>query len=157
MVQLRVIGPDDWADWRRIRLRALAESPAAFGSTLAREQGYDESEWRDRADGSVLVYDDGVPVAMGAGFADDRPGHLMVVAMWTEPARRGEGLGGLVLDAVVAGALERGLVPHLFVMEANPEVGRLYRRHGFVASGLVEEHGGRPAAELVYGQGQAEP
>ncbi len=158
MVELRTIGSDDWQDWRSIRLRALAESPAAFGSDLTREQAFTERDWRDRAGGgSVLAYDDGVPVSMGAGFADERPGFLMVVAMWTEPARRGEGLGGRVLDAVVAMAQERGLTAHLFLMQANPEAARLYERHGFVRSGLVEEHGGRLAEQLVHARGQAEP
>ncbi|MEP6816876.1 MAG: hypothetical protein ABI873_15140, partial [Marmoricola sp.] len=67
------------------------------------------------------------------------------------PGRRS---GGMVLDQVVAEARERDLLPHLFVMRANPEAGRLYERHGFVRSGLVEEHGGREAEQLVH---HAEP
>ena len=51
-----MLGPDDWQDWRSIRLRALAESPAAFGSDLAREEAHTEDVWRERAgSGSVLV------------------------------------------------------------------------------------------------------
>ncbi len=151
MVELRRIGPDDWQDWRSIRLRALAESPAAFGSNLAREQGFAESTWRERTEGSVLVYDAGVPVSMGAGWQEeDREGFTMVVAMWTEPSRRGEGLGGRVLDELVRMAQAEGLTAHLFLMQENPEAGRLYERHGFVRSGLVEEHGGRLAEQLVH-------
>lgn len=137
---------------RHLRLRALADAPSAFGSALAREQAYTEAEWREWTHDCVLLYADGVPVAMGAGF-ENEPGYLMVVAMWTESARRGQGLGGRVLDEVVALARSRGLVPHLFVMRANPEAGRLYERHGFVRSGLVEDHGGREAEQLVYGAG----
>jgi len=40
------------------------------------------------------------------------------------------------------------------VMLENPEAARLYERHGFVRSGLIEEHGGRLAEQLVF---QAEP
>jgi GNAT superfamily N-acetyltransferase len=153
-VELCRIGPGDWRDWRRIRLRALAEAPAAFGSTLAREREFTESDWRQRiGSGVVLLYDAGVPVAMGAGF-ENEPGHLMVVAMWTEPHRRGEGLGGRVLEEIVSIAHSRGLVPHLFAMRANPDAARLYERHGFVRSGLVEDHGGREAEQLVR---QADP
>ena len=47
-----------------------------------------------------------------------------------------------------------GLRAHLFVMLENPEAARLYERHGFVRSGLIEEHGGRLAEQLVF---QAEP
>ncbi|MBZ5203293.1 GNAT family N-acetyltransferase, partial [Planomicrobium chinense] len=69
--------------------------------------------------------------------------------MWTDPAYRGRGLGGVVLEMVVEDARRRGLVPHLFVMQDNPSAARLYERHGFVRSGLVEEHGGRLAEQLV--------
>ncbi len=148
-----MIGPDDWRDWRSIRLRALAESPSAFGSTLAREQEFAEADWRERTSSSALVYDEGVPVAMGAGF-EDEPGQMMVVAMWTEPDCRGQGLGGRVLDAIVSLARSRHLVPHLFLMPGNGVAGRLYERHGFVRSGHVEDHGGREAEQLVF---QADP
>jgi len=154
MSDVRRLGPDDWEAFREIRLRSLADSPDAFGSTLERERAFTEDDWRERAcSGSVLVYDQGRPVAMGAGFAE-RPGFLMVVAMWTEPERRGEGLGGRVLDAIVDMARSLGLRAHLFVMLENPEAARLYERHGFARSGLIEEHGGRLAEQLVV---QAEP
>ncbi|MGI9156731.1 MAG: GNAT family N-acetyltransferase [Marmoricola sp.] len=153
MTELRMIGPDDWRDWRDIRLRALADAPSAFGSVLAREQDFTEADWRQRTSCSVLVYDEGVPVAMGAGF-ENEPGQLMVVAMWTEPDRRGQGLGGRVLDEIVSMARSLDVVPHLFVMRANPEAGRLYERHGFVRSGHLEDHGGREAEQLVF---QADP
>ncbi|MCW2757630.1 MAG: hypothetical protein JWO46_1376 [Nocardioidaceae bacterium] len=151
-LEVRALTADDWPVWRDLRLRALADSPSAFGSTLAREQGSAEADWRELLTGlSFAAYVDGVPAAIGAGFAhDDR--HVMVVAMWTDPDFRGRGAGGEILEAVVAAARERGLLPHLFVMQANPEAARLYERHGFVRTGLVEEHGGRLAEEL-----QADP
>lgn len=138
---------DDCRDWRDLRLRALADSPEAFGSSLAREQGFVETDWRDRTADSFVAYADGVPVAIGAGF--DEAGQLSVVAMWTAPDWRGRGIGGAVLDAIVALAAERGVSARLFVMRANPDAARLYERHGFRPSGLVEEHGGRLAEELV--------
>ncbi|RLV50094.1 GNAT family N-acetyltransferase [Nocardioides mangrovicus] len=143
-----MIGPEDWPHWRGIRLAALAGDPDAFGSTLAREQAYDEQRWRGFChEPATLVLDGDEPVAMGSGFADE-PGRLMVVAMWTRPERRGEGLGGRVLDAVTAWAVDQGLRPHLFAMLTNPDAERLYTRHGYVRTGLVEEHGGRLAAQL---------
>lgn len=73
-MEVRVLGAADWAVWRDIRLRSLQESPGAFGSTYAREQGFADQVWRDRlADpGSVcvLVDADGSPVGMGGGFVD---------------------------------------------------------------------------------------
>ena len=47
-IRARNITPDDWEDWRDIRLRCLLEDPDAFGSTYARESQFDASTWRAR-------------------------------------------------------------------------------------------------------------
>ena len=47
MSEVRRIGPDDWELFRDIRLRSLADSPDAFGSTLERERAFRHAELRD--------------------------------------------------------------------------------------------------------------
>ena len=153
-IEVRRLGPDDWRDWRDLRLSALAESPSAFGATFSQALGYAEEDWRRRTTNGVVAYDADQPVALGAGFPED--GRISVVSMWTDPRWRGQGIGGAVLDAVVAMGAERGLGARLFVMRANPDVARLYERRGFRRTGLVEEHGGRIAEEMVL-EPQAEP
>lgn len=141
----RVLTAEDWRTWRDLRLRSLAESPHAFGSTLEREQAFTDEDWRARvaawtdpdeevAGPAVLVAADGVPVGMGGGYRDD-PGLLHVVAMWTDPAWRGRGVGWLVLDTLRAWADERGLALHLDVEASNTGARRLYERYGFEATG----------------------
>jgi predicted GNAT family acetyltransferase len=82
----------------------------------------------------VLALSEGRPVALGSGF-EDPPGWCHVVAMWTDPAWRGHGLAGRVLDLVLAWAAEQGLPAHLDVAETNPVARRVYERHGFRATG----------------------
>lgn len=147
-IRARSITPDDWEDWRDIRLRSLLEDPDAFGSTYARESQFDESTWRARTDGisgpAMLAYADDKAVGMGAGWLYE-PGRLMVVAMWTEPAWRGQGVGRSLLDQVVGWARERALRPDLWVADANLAARRLYERYGFEPNGetapLREESG----------------
>src|SRR5205823_9801665 len=49
-VTVRRISDDEWELWRDVRLRALAEAPESFGSTLAYWQGDGDQElrWRSR-------------------------------------------------------------------------------------------------------------
>jgi GNAT superfamily N-acetyltransferase len=135
---VRVAEPDDWATWRDLRLRALQDSPSAFGSTYERERAFDEATWRERMRGhdgvSVLAWLDGTAVGMGGGF-QDLPGFLHVVAMWTDPARRGRGVGAAVLQTLEAWAAARELRLHLDVNVANPGARALYERCGYVATG----------------------
>ena len=90
-MSVRRLGPDDWEVFRDIRLRSLADSPDAFGSTLEREQAFDRGRLAAAASrGPVyVVLDDPRPVAVGGVFDDD--GVLHVWGMWTDPAHRGRG------------------------------------------------------------------
>lgn len=141
----RRIGPDDWEAWREIRLRSLAESPDAFGSTYDREIAFTEADWRERlAKGPrFLVVTDGVPVALGGGFP--LPHGFMVFGMWTDPAHRRRGHSWAVLDAVVGWARERDLPVELHVNLANPAARAAYEHYGFVATGELEPL--RPGSE----------
>lgn len=144
-VSARRAGPDDWETWRDLRLRSLAADPDAFGSTLAREQAFDEATWRSRASGlSVLGAFEGTPAALGGGF-EFRPGYVQVVAMWTDPAYRGLGLAAAVLDLVVRAARADGHRVVLEVARGNDAARAVYERYGFVATGESEPI--RPGAE----------
>ena len=46
---VRRIRADEALRLRAFRLRALADAPTAFGSTLAREEAFPESVWHERA------------------------------------------------------------------------------------------------------------
>ncbi len=83
MSEVRRLGPDDWATFREVRLRSLADSPDAFGSTLQREEAFTEDEWRQRVRGPVYAVLDPGPVAVGGLFEDD--GVFHVWGMWTDP------------------------------------------------------------------------
>jgi GNAT superfamily N-acetyltransferase len=140
------MGPDDWLEWREIRLRALTVDPDAFGSALEREQGWSEADWRrrlaDRHDRVARL--DGVAVATAGWFVRE-PGWGDVVAMWVDPAHRGQGLGRLLLDSTVADVRAAGLRVRLWVADGNP-ARAMYERAGFVATG--ERAPVRPGATL---------
>ena len=49
VIEAVVVTSDGWRLWRELRLAALAEAPAAFGSTLAEWSGAVDTEQRWRA------------------------------------------------------------------------------------------------------------
>jgi ribosomal protein S18 acetylase RimI-like enzyme len=137
-IAIRIVAEHEWERYRMIRLRALADAPTAFGSTLEGERSLPESLWRDRLrgpDGVVFVAHDGDEWAgiVGAFVSDDAPTTAHLVSMWVDPAFRRRGAGALLVDAVVAWTLDRGLDRvDLWVTETNVRAIRLYAGCGFV-------------------------
>ena len=130
---------------RGLRLRALADAPSAFGSSLAEEEAFTDVDWDarlGRADAAtfVAVADDGTPVGLCAGVADRAlPGTADLVGMWVAPEARRAGVGDVLVARVVAWAAAEGVeVLRLCVTEGNDGAERLYRRHGFVRTGCAE-------------------
>lgn len=137
-VEVREAGREDLPVWRDLRLRALRDSPDAFGSTYEREAGFTDEDWLERLTrpGSLplLAYVDGAPAGLG-GALEDPPGWWHVVSMWTEPAYRGRGAGTAVLARLVGAGVARGLRVHLDVETGNPGARAVYERAGFTGTG----------------------
>jgi GNAT superfamily N-acetyltransferase len=154
-VQVRRVGPPDWLTLRDVRLRALAESPWAFGSTLTGEAAEPEAFWHDWAedrfrDGVAATYlatEGPRAVGMAAGFpaaaeqaddgADGGAGPAaMLIGMWVDPSSRGRGAGRRLVDAVIEWARAQGAAQlRLWVTETNGAARALYERTGFVPTG----------------------
>jgi ribosomal protein S18 acetylase RimI-like enzyme len=145
MPRVDLIGEEDWAPFREIRLRSLLDSPEAFGSTYGEESSQTERAWRDWAAGrwrggvaAVFLAREGAgPVGTATGAAyDTEPGVAHVYAMWVAPGARGAGAGRALLDAVTGWARDRGcdrLV--LSVTESNAAARAFYEAFGFTETG----------------------
>ena len=144
MTELRRLAPDDWEILRDIRLRALEDSPDAFGSTLDRERDFPEKEWRRRLVRPVYaVLVDGRPVAMAGAFTDD--GRVQVWGMWTDPEHRGRGHARTLLDELLADAVAAGRPVSLHVNTTNAAARAAYENYGFMGTGELEPL--RPGSE----------
>lgn len=138
--EIRLLLPDDWAVFRRVRLAALTDAPQFFGSTLAEAQARTESDWRhllsDRA--QFLAEWHGTEVGTVAGMLDPERGGVHLISMWVAPRARGTGVSDRLVRAVLDWAVAGGhQVVRLEFAEHNSFAERLYLRHGFVRTGVV--------------------
>jgi dihydropteroate synthase len=153
VIRIRPVLPHEWPRWRDLRLRALQDTPRAFGETYDAAVQQGEDKWRAatavRPNRICLFAEfDGAEVGMAVvTLATDEDRRANLYAMWVAPEARRVGAGRALVDAAMrwarfAGA--RTLV--LRVTEINEEAVRLYRATGFVDSGGTEQL--RPGSPL---------
>lgn len=143
-MEIRRIRVDDAARLRALRLRALADAPAAFGQTLAEAQKRTEEQWtafaRETATSetdTILIADDcGQWYGMAGAFVQEHhPDSVRLVSMWVDPTRRRSGVGAALVEAVAEWARGRHARRlELWVTETNEPARSLYARQGFVAT-----------------------
>jgi GNAT superfamily N-acetyltransferase len=140
---LQRMSPADWERVRALRLAALIESPDAFSMTLALELGRTPESWQQRlgledvATFVAAVGERDVGLVVSAPY-DGQPDALGLFAMWVAPSHRGRGIGGALVDAVVAWARGRGARRIVLdVADANAPAVALYAAKGFQPTGVV--------------------
>jgi predicted GNAT family N-acyltransferase len=94
-----------------------------------------EMDEHDAASVHALAYDDGRAVGTGRLLPDGHIGRMAVLR-----ASRAAGIGGAILERLVAEARRRGLREVL--LSAQTHALGFYRRHGFVAEGAVYDEAG---------------
>jgi GNAT superfamily N-acetyltransferase len=149
-IAVRRLTPDDWRIWREVRLAALADAPYAFGSSLAREQAFDEAAWRERLDPasgmSAVAMLDGRPVGAIGGYTPPGTAAVLLIAMWAGPGLRGRGIGDALVGDLLAWTRDNGWRRvELRVADGNTAARRLFERHGFAPTGHAEPLESNPA------------
>lgn len=154
MIEVRTARPDEWRHVRDLRLRALADSPDAFGSTFERERAHAEDDWLRWISGweggvnRLVVAIDGedrIGMAVGSRTGDEERAHLY--AMWVDPRSRRAGVGRRLVDAVLAWARAEGATEiELGATAINRAAVEFYERLGFSDTG--ERHALRDGSPL---------
>ena len=133
---------DEWRELRALRLRALADAPYAFGTTLADAEAEPDEAWMERADNTsrvtIVAEIDGRLVGMAAGgTAPIDASAAGLYSMWVEPEQRGTGIASAIVGTIVDWAKEAGYQGlGLGVTTTNARAIAFYERLGFVDNGM---------------------
>lgn len=131
---------DEWERLRDIRLRALVDSPHAFGGNYEIECGFDEARWLlEFAKQAFLVASvDGMDAAMMyvENLEGDFGATCWIGGCWSDANFRGVGLMRSMFAHVDKHAIERGWsVQGLGVWTDNESAIAAYEKLGFVEMG----------------------
>lgn len=155
---IRRVTVDDVDLYREIRLRALQNSPSAFGSTYTAELQRPRHEWAERVSRAAagntraifLAFDGADCVGLAGCVDDDLGADRQLVSMWVAPSHRGTGMANRLVQAVLAWAGEAGARRiGLWVTQDNEPARQLYERAGFSVTGDVRTLPSDPRKEEI--------
>jgi GNAT superfamily N-acetyltransferase len=155
--QIRPFAQGEWHTYKDLRLRALADSPDAFGSTLASEQDRTDAEWAGRLAQNddvawnlpLMAVVDGEPAGLAWGRIEpSAPAVANLYQMWVAPEYRRLGAGQMLLEAVIAWATAKtAAYLDLDVTFRDSPAMRLYTRLGFRPAGPLKPL--RPGSQML--------
>jgi GNAT superfamily N-acetyltransferase len=159
-IRIRRFAPQEWPAYRALRLRSLADSPDAFGSSFKAEEAWAHELWMARLTAAAVSGRDCPLVAESSGadgamlglvWAKCDAGNAAIVnlfQMWVAPEARGRGVAAALLDEAVAWARSiQARVVQLGVVCSNEPAIQLYVRKGFRDVGVPEPI--RPGSALL--------
>lgn len=162
-ISIRPVQPDDGPRFREIRLEAIADSPAAFGSSLEEIKARPNEYWSNRVASAAAGADNVLFAAeafsswvgIAGAYTEGKTGNTnpQLIAMWVHPAVRRKGIARRLVKRVVDWARQQGASQvALWVTEGNASARSLYNSCGFVESGerkTVPSHSELSELEMV--------
>ncbi len=126
---------------RAIRLRALAEAPQAFESTLAEATARPLESWDRQLDAiaTFVATAGGNDLRLARGCPHEHlGGAASLISMWVAPEARRQGTGAALVDAVIAWARAQGYRRLLLdVREKSTPAIALYTHKGFLQEATI--------------------
>jgi ribosomal protein S18 acetylase RimI-like enzyme len=139
MMRFEQLTASDAQRFRALRLRALRDSPEAFGTTHEQAFARPIEEWAEQLAEipTFVAVRDGADIGLARCACDkgeSTSGWLLSV--WVAPDARRQGVAGALIDLVVDNARERGMTKLLLdVADTNTGAMELYEQKGFVRTG----------------------
>lgn len=140
--RVRQLGAADADDFRTLHLEALQAHPAAFAASYEEECDLPLSAFETRLEQLAVFggFVDGTleGTATLQRYPQRKRRHVaMIWGMYVRAARRGSGVAGAIMRAVLAHAEREVDQVELYVAVGNDRAGRFYRSLGFEPYGVM--------------------
>jgi ribosomal protein S18 acetylase RimI-like enzyme len=143
MFKVEKMTVEGWERFREVRLRALLDTPDAFGRLHGEEADWEPALWHgrlaDRDSDTFIAVQDRVDVGLvTVANYSGKTGAAGLFGMWAAPDARGTGAATGLVQAGIAWAQVRGFERVLLdVADENPRAIAFYQRLGFLPTGLT--------------------
>ncbi len=137
------LSPEDWQDYKQIRLEALLNAPQAFSSTYAESLTRPDSHWQERLREAALgetswmlfARADGQLVGLTGPFREEEKDGAVahIISVYVCEAYRGQGVASALMRAILAAVSRRGDIrkARLGVNPVQAAALKMYQNFGF--------------------------
>jgi ribosomal protein S18 acetylase RimI-like enzyme len=140
-IEITHLQPQQWPQYRQIRLEALQNSPQAYTTTYQEMIDKPESFWQDRlvnaaaGKDSWLLFarvDERIAGIIGA-FLPEGSDRAVIVSFYVTPKYRGKGVSTALMDAILSELRQNDTIQtvELAVTHSQEAAIGLYKRFGF--------------------------
>lgn len=148
MILIEQITPDNWREYKEIRLKSLQGDPQAFGSTYEAELQFSEEKWKERSTNKntiTLVAKEGKELVgiVGAHWENyEKTKHIAHIwGMFVDKDYRGQGIGKMLMEEIERRAKQRGQTKKIKLeVVVKQEVAlEMYKKLGYRLVGKQEK------------------
>lgn len=135
-MKIRLLTQEDWKIWKELRLDALKNVPASFGSSYTEEVNSPDSVFQDHLNKNAIfgAFADNMLIGSIGFYSLDslKTKHRgMLWGMYVQSEYRGRGVANSLMEAVISYARPRVMQLHLACATSNLGAVKFYQKHGF--------------------------
>ena len=110
MVSIKAVTSEDWQLLKELRLKAIADSPGAFGDSVEMVSSKSDVYWKNGiASSDVFVAEENETWIGMIVFKQDDDGVWSVKSLWVDPDYRNQGIGKLLIEEALTSAKNKGI------------------------------------------------
>ena len=139
-MKIKILTPEDWRQYKLVRLEALRDSPESFIASYEEEASWPDVNFQNICHksnifGAFMNHS----LVCCAGFDRMNPAKInhrgIIWGMYTKPEYRGQGLANALIQTIVNRAKSRVSQIHLNCATSNLGAMSLYQKNGFTIYG----------------------